>query len=219
MRRRILGCAVALMAVWAMGSVLRAAEPAGPGAAGAAAEPQDQQYLTLAQARAAADLGLRRAHDFEADRGKAWHALIDAGQAAHEQAMADLQRQINEEDHKDDAVKIVAKLEALHAQHDQLDAQWRRYNDVDRPAFEQRWQTAFNRLHAAQEAFDALAGSEHNWKDAGLPLAPLAQGFDAIAKLISDLRPEIEKILTEVEEQQKAWEKRAATPVQPPAAQ
>jgi hypothetical protein len=204
--------------VAAAGPGLWAAEAAELGtlATTPSAVDQEQQFALLAKARASADLALRRARDFEADSNNAWHNAADLCQTAHDKAAAAIEQQINEEDRKDDADKSAAKLDALHTQHDKLEADWRHFTDAARPALEQRWQAAFNRLHAAQDAFDALAGNEHSWKDAGLALAPLAESFDAIAKLTAEVRAEATKMLGEFTEQQKAWEKRAAAPPAPP---
>jgi hypothetical protein len=220
MRRRILSCVVALALVSASGLALWAQEPQTPVAApGTATEAQEADFMTLAKAREAVDLTLRRAHDFEAESNNAWRSLADLGQTAHDQTMANLDRQINEEDRKDDAVKDVQKLDALHAEHDKLDAEWRHVSEVIRPKIEERWQAAFNRLHAAQDAFDALSNCEHSCKDAGLSVILLAHVFDGFAKLTTDLRAEVKKMLGEFDQQQQAWEKLAAAALQPAAPQ
>jgi len=167
------------------------------------ADKSDDAAITLAVARAKAELAVKHAQSAVDERRSGWDSLWQITEIIRNKTYNVLEtRQQAEERNADDA-RDQALMDQIQTRLTKLHEDWDTYNAKDRAALNLSFQDASETVGRLSQALDSLVNAERAWKDADLEPATLQSAYEAIAKRAGEMRDQAEKALAAAKTHQK----------------
>lgn len=183
-------------------SVLTAMLVAGGASAqdAAPAKPPVDPYIRMAAVKAELEVALRdRASVF--DSGKSG---FDDNEEAIEKAkdgISDLIERAGKMGNLDENV-----METLEKKEAELERRWDEASHDFDSTLSPRYEELSDAFDSLREVFEGLSDAEQGWKRSGADVAPLEQAYAALAKRLSVITPEAEKLVATLKEHRTSWE-------------
>lgn len=166
----------------------------------------DEQYQALAASRTKAELAVRRLRTFFDDGEQNWRVASQATEAARGRIGDNLRKEIETEQRKPEESRDTQKVETLNDRAHQIELDWNKFGQTDRPAIETRYRSAQQLTQVVAQLYANLANVESMWKDAKLDLTSLQGAFDAITQRANSALEQGQKAYGDLQQAQKTWE-------------
>jgi hypothetical protein len=175
----------------------------------------DEQYKEASLARTRAELSIRKTRQFFEEGEAKWRAGNHALETSRSQIQQALAQAIQQEQRRPEDMRNLALIEELQQRQQQIERDWARFIQVERPNVETLYRAASSMIHTVSQAFSQLTQLENVWKDARVDMTTLKAAYDAVADRADAVRKQAEDAMNQQGEYLKMWQSRAAAATQP----
>jgi len=176
----------------------------------------DEQYLEVAKARTEAELAIRKTRAMFEENDARWRTGWSTVDQSRGQAVQAIDLAIQDEQRRPEDVRSQPLVEELGSRRRQLEVDWARFSQVDRPAIDQSYQAARNLItNSMGQVFTYVTQWEPAWKEAKVDVMALKTSYEAITRRSLEIRAQAQKSLDDLGKAQKTWEGVARAATQP----